>query len=90
MSDKRKYTKNPYAGKKKKVGINQQTRFQTSGRGSLLNLTKVRIITKGHGSMNMNMEKGDYLHLVTIDESSCSGESEAESHNDSVLHDSVS
>ena len=35
-----------------------KNRFQTGGRGSLLNLTKVRITTKGNGSMNMNMEKG--------------------------------
>ena len=39
MSDKRKYIKNPY--KEEKLGINQQKRSQTSGRGSLLNLTKV-------------------------------------------------
>ena len=57
MRDKGKYIKNPYAGKKKKLGINQRNRFQASGRGSLLNLTKVRITTKGNGSMNMNMEK---------------------------------
>ena len=32
--------------------------FQTSGRGSLPNLTKVRIRIKVNGSMKMNMEKG--------------------------------
>ena len=47
MSDKRKYIKNPYPGK----------RFQTSGTGGFLNLTKVRITTKGNGSMNMNMKR---------------------------------
>ena len=45
--------------RKEKLGINQQNHFQTSGRGSLLNLTKVRITTKGNGSINMNIEKGD-------------------------------
>ena len=53
----------------------------------MLNLTKVRIATKGNGSMNMNMEKGQYyneycdndLDLVTTGESCCSGESVAES-----------
>ena len=39
MSDKRKYIKNPY--KEEKLGTNQQKRSQRSGRGSLLNLTKV-------------------------------------------------
>ena len=32
----------------------------------------------------------DDLHLVTTDENSCSGESEAESYNDFEPHDSVS
>ena len=43
MSNKRKYIKNPYAGKKKKLRTNQQA----SEKGSLLNLTKVCIIIKG-------------------------------------------
>ena len=63
MSDKRNYAKNPYAGKKEKLGINQQNRFQTSGRRSLLNLTKVHITAKGNGSVNMNMEKGYRMTL---------------------------
>ena len=62
---KRKYIKN-YAGKKEKLVINQQNRFQTSGRGSLLNLTKVRNTTKGNGSMNMNMKKGSITMNVTM------------------------
>ena len=58
MSDKRKYIKKSFTQERKeKLEINQQDRFQTIGRGSLLNLTKVRIATKGNGSMNMNMEK---------------------------------
>ena len=44
MSDKRKYIKNPYEGKKKKRGIKEQNRFQTSGRVSLLNLKKAHIL----------------------------------------------
>ena len=46
MNDKRKYIKNLYGGKKNMLGINQQSRFETSGKGALLNLTKVRIATK--------------------------------------------
>ena len=38
--------------------VREQNCFQKSGRGSLLNLTKASIKTKGDGSMNMNMEKG--------------------------------
>ena len=48
---------------KEKLEINQQNRFQTSGTGSLLNLTKVRITTKRNRSMNMNIKKGG----ITID-----------------------
>ena len=57
MTDKRKYIKNTQK-RKEKLGINQQNRFQTSEKGSLLNLTNVRIKTRGNGSMNMNIEKG--------------------------------
>ena len=46
--------------------MNQQNRFQTSKRRSLLNLTKVRITTKGNGSMNMNMEKGGITMNITM------------------------
>ena len=52
--------------RKEKLGINQQNRFQTSGRGSLPNLIKVRIITKGNGSMNMNIEKGRIIINITM------------------------
>ena len=52
--------------RKEKLRINQQNHFQTSGRGSLLNLTKVRITTKRNGSMNMNMEKGDITMNITM------------------------
>ena len=52
--------------RKEKLGINQQNRFQISGRGSLLNLTKVRITTKGNGSMNKNMEKGRITMNITM------------------------
>ena len=57
MGDKRKYIKNPYAGKERKA---------VSGRGNLLNLIKARITTKGNGSMNMNMEKGGITMNITI------------------------
>ena len=59
MRYKRKYIKKLTQERKEKLEINQQNRFQTRGRGSLLNLTKVRITNKGNESMNMNMEKGD-------------------------------
>ena len=52
--------------RKEELGINQQNHFQTSERASLLNLTKVRITTKGNGSMNMNMEKGGITMNITM------------------------
>ena len=52
--------------RKEKLRINQQNLFQTSERVSLLNLTKVRITTKGNGSMNMNMEKGGITMNITM------------------------
>ena len=59
MSDNRKYIKEILTQQRKeKLGINQQNRFQTIGKGSLLNLIKVCITTRGNGSINMNMEKG--------------------------------
>ena len=52
--------------RKEELGINQQNHFQTSERVSLLNLTKVRITTKGNGSMNMNMKKGGITMNITM------------------------
>ena len=49
-----------------KHGINQQNHFETCGRGSLLNLTKVRITTKGNGSMNIKMEKVGIIRNITM------------------------
>ena len=67
MSDKRKYIKKSFTQERKeKLEINQQDRFQTIGRGSLLNLTKICIATKGNGSMNMNMEKGSITMNIVI------------------------
>ena len=48
-----------------KHGINQQNHFQTCGKGSLLNLTKVRITTKGNGSMNINIEEVGIIRNIT-------------------------
>ena len=42
MSDKKNIQKILIQERKEKLGINQQNCFQTSERGSLLNLTKVR------------------------------------------------
>ena len=60
------YKKSLHRKKKEKLGINQQNRFQTSGRGSLLNLRKVCITTKGNGSVNINMEKGGITMNITM------------------------
>ena len=68
MSDKRKYLKNPYAQKKRKAWNKPTKPFQTSGRESLLNWTKVCITTKGNGSMKMymNIEKGIITRNITM------------------------
>ena len=79
--------------RKEKLGTNQQRLFKISGRGSLLNLTKAHIITTQNGSIKMNMEKNYHkyynyhLYLVPTDESTCSSESKAEPHNESVPHE---
>ena len=52
--------------RKEKLGINQENRSLTSGRGSLLNPTKVRITIEGNGSTNINMEKGGIIINVTM------------------------
>ena len=78
--------------RKKKLGINQQNCSQTSGtgRGSLLNLTKVHIkwINENEPGKEWYYTEcyDDYLDLITTDESS-GGKSEAESHNDYAPHE---
>ena len=64
MSDKRKYIKNPYAGKKRRKTWNKpENGFPTSEREIL----QVRITTKVNGSMNMNMEKvGLTMNIKTM------------------------
>ena len=64
MSDKRKYIKNPYAGKKRRKTWNKpKNGFPTSEREIL----QVRITTKVNGSMNMNMEKvGLTMNIKTM------------------------
>ena len=57
MSDKRKYMKNSYAGKKK--ACNKPTK-------SFPNMTKVRITTKGNRSMDIKMEKGGIIMNITM------------------------
>ena len=56
MSDRRKCINNTYAGKKTKVWKKPTKPF----------LTKVRITTKGNGSMNMNVEKGSIAMNITM------------------------
>ena len=50
--------------RQEKLGINEQNTFQTSVRGSLLNLTQVSIETKGNASMNMNRETCALLEWI--------------------------
>ena len=52
--------------RKEKLEIDQQNLFQTSGRGILLNLTKVRVTTKGNASVNTNLEKGIITLNITM------------------------
>ena len=67
MSDKKKYIKKILKQERnEKLGTNKQNRFQTIGRGSLLNLIKVCITTRGNGSINMNMEKGGITMNFTM------------------------
>ena len=95
MSDKRKYIKNPYAGKKRKAW-NKQTnpspnkwkrKLAKSDKGSYYKQGK-RINEHAYGKGRYyNEYYDDDLDLVTNDKNSCSGESEAVSHNDSVPHE---
>ena len=67
MSDKGKYIKKILTQKRKeKLGINQQNRCQASERVSLLNQTKVRITTKGKGSINMHLKKVGITMNITM------------------------
>ena len=85
MSDKRKYIKNPYAGKKRKAW-NKQTnpspnkwkrKLAKSDKGSYYKQGK-RIIEHAYGKGRYyNEYYDDDLDLVTTDKNSCSGESEA-------------
>ena len=93
MSNKRKYINNPYAGKKRKAW-NKPTKlfpskwkrdFAKSNKGSYYNQGKW-INEYEYGKGRCNEYYDDYLDLETTDESSCSGESEAKSHNGSVTH----
>ena len=65
MSDKRKYIKNPYAGKKRKAWNKLTTPFLNKWKRKLAKSDKVCITTKGNGSMNMNMEKGGVTMNIT-------------------------
>ena len=93
MSDKRKHKKSLRRKEKKSLEQTNNAFFQISGRGSLLNLTKAHIITTQNGSIKMNMEKNYHkyynyhLYLVPTDESTCSSESKAEPHNESLPHE---
>ena len=83
MSDKRKYIKNPYAGKKRKAWNKLtkpfpnkwQRKLAKSGKGSYYNQGKW-INEHGYGK---GRYYNKYYDLITTDKSSCSGGSEAKS-----------
>ena len=60
MSDKRKYIKNPYAGKKRKAWNKPTKPFPSKFKRKL---AKERIRTKGNGSMNMNERGGITMNI---------------------------
>ena len=66
MNDKRKYMKDCCSGKKRKAWNKPAKPFPNKWKRSLLNLIKVRITTKGNGSMNMNMKKGGITMNITM------------------------
>ena len=65
MSDKRKYIKNPYAGKKRKA-FNKPTKpFPSKWKKKLAKSDK-RSYDKGNRSMNIVMEKGGNAMNITV------------------------
>ena len=66
MSDKRKSIKNPYAGKKRKAWNKPTKWFPNKWKSKLTKSDKVRITTKGNGSLNMNMEKNGITMNITM------------------------
>ena len=52
--------------RKEKLRTDQQIHFQTNGRESLLNLTKICITTKGNGSVDINIENGSIIMNITM------------------------
>ena len=87
MSDKRKYIKNPYAGKKRKAWNKPTKPFPNKWNRKFNKTNKGSYYNQGKWINEHEYKKGRYyikyydddLDLVTTDESSCSGESEAES-----------
>ena len=98
MSDKGKFIKNSYAGKKRKAWNKPTKPFPNKWKRKLAKSDKGSYYNQGKWINEHEYGKGWYyneyydddLDLVTTDESSCSGELEAESHIDSVTHGSVS
>ena len=95
MSYERKYTKSPYAEKKRKAWNKPTKPFLNKWKRELAKSDKGSYYHQGKWINKHEYGKGRYyseyydddLDLVTTDESSCIGESEAESHNDSVPHE---
>ena len=95
MSDKRKYIKNPYTGKKRKAWNKPVKLFPNKWKRKLAKSDKGLCYNQGKWINEHEYGKRPYyneyyndgLDLVATDESSCSGESEGESHNDFVLHE---
>ena len=92
LSDRRKYIKKTCAGKKTKAWNKQTKAFPNKWKGKLAKSDKASNYNQEKWIYELEYGKGRYynefydddLDLVTTDESSCSGELEAESHKDSV------
>ena len=98
MSDKIKYIKNSYAGKKRKSWNKSTKSFPNKWKRKLAKSYKGLYYHQGKWINEHEYGKGEHynknydddLDLVTTGGSSCISESEAESHNDSVRHDCAS
>ena len=92
---KRKYIKNPYAGKKRKTWNRLKEPFPYKWKRKLAKSDKGSYYNQGTWINEHEYGKGPYynkyhdddLDLVTNEESSSSDESEGKSHKDSELHE---
>ena len=95
ISNKVKYIKNPYTGKKRKAQNRPTKPFPNKWQRKLPHSDKDLYYNQRKWINGHKHGKGQYcneyyhddLDLVTFEKTSCSGESEAESHNGSVPHE---